>query len=541
MPPQITAVAAPISPSKVLGCGVARAEVWTRGGGQRVMDLPNINSVTWSRLRGDTSMGEVEMDGVAIGADPACCALMNTIRPWKHELHVYRDDKRSWLGPITEMPLDAGKLVIKARDISAWLDRRFIHAKHQYGGQQAGQGSVDSATVFQDIVLDGFAPDTSPLGVGGSGTPFVLQGQAYDLVQRTYTPAQFKPCAPELRDLAKGNLDWTIVKRSGFVGQISTWVPVVPNPVINPTFEVNTAGWTGLTRDTGVFHSGVASGRTGAPPAVTGSIVGLTVGQKYLMRTWVRGTSSALDAGQKFIDDGLVTVGNDQSSIFSWYVYGQPLNANNDNPGRNFWAHIGVYFTATATTMPIAINASGNPIDSNGIYFDDFDVYQQVPSFTLRDYSLAVPPKITLSGLDQQNRSIAANQQTGGDYAFYAEAPKPAWALGGFGPGLTPDQTEFGLLEQLHVQPLADAATAASAAANRVAALGSTPLLIDQLILAPSAGVTIDQLVPGVMFTLRLDEPCFAVQSNLILQSVTVKTTAAAGEQITLTFQPTGY
>jgi hypothetical protein len=50
-----------------------------------------------------------------------------------------------------------------------------------------------------------------------------------------------------------------------------------------------------------------------------------------------------------------------------------------------------------------------------------------------------------------------------------------------------------------------------------------------------------EQLIPGVMFSLRLDEPCFAVASQLILQTVSVKTTPAQGETVSLSFEPTGF
>lgn len=543
--PQIVEPAAPAAdPVNVLGCGIARAEVWTRGAGARVIDLPNITAAEWGRVRSDTSLGMVQLDGVAIAADPTCCAILSTVRPWKHELHIYRDDELGWCGPITEIELDGPTLLIKGRDLSAWLDRRFLHGLFlQWGGTQANQGSENSNRILTEIVNDALSPDSSMIKppfvnllfntVGVNG---MVDG---DLAGRVYSPAQFKPCGPEIRDLAKGPLDWTIVKREGIANH-STWRQVFPNPVVNPTFEVNTTGWTGMTRDTAIFHTGIASGRTAATPNVTGSIVGLDVGRKYQLRCWIRGTASALDAGQVPNYDGVVKVGNDESSVFSWYVYGQGTSPSKGNRGRVTWIQIGVFFTATATTMPITITATGNPQDSHGIYFDDFEVWYQEPQFALRDSSLSEPVKVVLSGLDQVNRAIVANQQSGGDYAFYKEAPKPAWTLGSINP-LTTEQKEFGLLEGISTAPLSDSASAQSAASARAAGLGSTPIILDRIVLDPSAGVTMPQLIPGVLFTLRLDEPCFAVQAELVLQSVSVKTTADGGEQVVLGFDPTGF
>lgn len=542
--PQITpAPPAAADPDVRLGCGEARAEIWTRGGFKRVMDLPNITSTEWGRARSDTSAGLAILDGVAIAADPECCELLSTVRPWKHELHIYRDDELGHCGPIMEIELDGPRLAIKSRDLSAWLDRRFIRDTLQWGGTQANQGSENSDVVLIAAVNSALSVDSSMLQ-----PPFLdllmtkvgLNGaKAADLVQRTYTPAQFKHCGPEIRDLAKGPLDWTIIKRDGYVNN-SKWQQVFPNPVLNPDFEVNAANWTGFTRDTGVFFAGVASGRTAATPNVTGSMVGLEVGRSYQLRVMLRGTSSALDAAQIPNYDGVVKVGNEESSVFSWYVYGQPTGTNKNNRGRDNWIELGVFFVATAQTMPITITATGAPQDSHGIYFDRFQVWQQVSEFSLRDSSLAVPTKVLLSGLDQKNRAIVANQQSGGDYAFYKEAPKPAWPLGGFLP-LTADQLEFGLLEDISTQALSDSTSAQNSASLQAATLGGTPILLDRIVLSPDAGVTMDQLIPGALFTLRLDEPCFAVQAELVLNSVSVKTDATSGETVTLGFDPTGF
>lgn len=544
-PPIVEPALPAAAPVAVLGCGIARAEVFTRGGLVRVIDLPNITETEWSRIRSDTSLGSVTLDGVAIAADPACCAILSTVRPWKHELHIYRDDELQWCGPISEVDLDGPKLTIRARDLSAWFDRRFVHFTHQYGGTQANQGSESSETVMLAITTDAISVEPSPLA--GDVQLFTSVGAngmvAGDLVQRTYTPAQFKATGPEIRDLAKGPLDWTVIKRLGIVNY-SAWRQVLPNPVVNPNFEVNATGWTGMTRDTSVQHSGVASGITAATPNVTGSIVGLNVGENYQLRCWLRGTSSALSATQVPNYDGVVKVGNDESSVFSWYVYGQPTTPAHDDRGRANWIQVGVFFQATATTMPITITATGNPQDTHGIYFDDFEVWQQQSMFTLRDSSLSAPTKVLLSGLDQVNRSIVANQQSGGDYAFYKEAPKPAWTLGSTLPpfgDFTADQEEFGLLEGLSTQPLSDSTGAQNSAAAKAASLGGTPIILDRIELAPNAGVTMSQLIPGILFTLRLDEPCFAVQAQLMLQSVSVKTSASGGEQVTLGFDPTGF
>ena len=58
----IPPITPPITPGGVLGCGIARAEIWTKGGTQRVLDLPNITATEWTRVRSDTSDGSVTLD-----------------------------------------------------------------------------------------------------------------------------------------------------------------------------------------------------------------------------------------------------------------------------------------------------------------------------------------------------------------------------------------------------------------------------------------------------------------------------------------------
>lgn len=565
--PRIVPITAPAAqPVNILGCGIASADIFTRGAIKRVLDLPNITSVEWGRANGDTSDATVQLDGQAIASNIECCAIMQTIRPWQHELHIYRDGLGAWSGPIVEMTLEGQILLIKARDLSAWYDRRFIHSSHSYGGQNANQGSVDAETIFLDITTDAILSDASPLNgsvqlftITDSSTAlatFPMGGGIGGLVARTYSPGQFKPCGPEMRDLAKNHLTWTVINRVGYVNAASKWIQVLPNPVVNPRFDVNISGWSSgigasVVRDTTVFHTSPASMALGAGGTldVDGSIVGLTVGQRYLMTCWMRGTSSAFSASAAAASagDGVIKVGNDESDGISWALYGQNLSlvGLGNNPGRDIFVPVGVFFTATATTMPIKIAQSGL-VDTAAVYFDDFAVWQQIPSFTLRDNHLAVPPKITLSGLDQSTRTIVTTKQGGtdGDVGAYSEQPKPAWASGGVGPpgGVkSAAQIQYGLLEVATTLNLNGGSSTGSAASQRAATLEGTPILIDSLTLSPAAGVTMAQLIPGCLFVLRLDEPCFAIQAQLILQTVSVKTTPAGGEQVTVTFQPTGF
>lgn len=95
-----------------LGCGKHTAYVYTRGGGTMVMELPNLITVTWERVRDDISSALAR-----VGVTPGCCEQLSQVRSVVHELHIYRDNELVWLGPITRIEYSRGQIEFWATDI----------------------------------------------------------------------------------------------------------------------------------------------------------------------------------------------------------------------------------------------------------------------------------------------------------------------------------------------------------------------------------------------------------------------------------------
>src|SRR5690606_19038527 len=57
-----------------------------------------------------------------------CCNQLSEINPWQHEIHIFRNGELVWCGPIVDMSFDnaQGLATIEAKDLFAWMDRRFI-------------------------------------------------------------------------------------------------------------------------------------------------------------------------------------------------------------------------------------------------------------------------------------------------------------------------------------------------------------------------------------------------------------------------------
>jgi hypothetical protein len=196
-----------------LGCGTYEALVLERGGGAVVAALPWTN-LEWSRVLDDTS--EAKM--LANGYPDDCCAQLAGIRPWRHELALYRDGALVWVGPITLPKAPPDQFAIDARDLTAWWDHRLIHEDHEYAVP------TDLATIFQDISDDAMAPDPSP-GLSVSTSPCGVDGTMSLLA------VQHLIAGPKLRDLANIGVDYTAVARTVLVGGT-----VVPTASIG-TFE----------------------------------------------------------------------------------------------------------------------------------------------------------------------------------------------------------------------------------------------------------------------------------------------------------------
>lgn len=196
----------------LLGCGQYEVHITGRGGAPLLAVFP-WNAVTWSRVLDDTSQAMVT------GAGGDCCGLLADVRPWRHEIAIYRDGDLVWVGPVfnpssspSAGPPPSVGVAVSARDLSAWWDHRLIHTDQVYAG-------VDLATIFAAVANDAMAPDNSP-GFTVASSPCGVTGS------RAVLASQFVLAAQELRSISGIGVDWTVVARNALVG--GTVVPAAP-------------------------------------------------------------------------------------------------------------------------------------------------------------------------------------------------------------------------------------------------------------------------------------------------------------------------
>lgn len=91
-----------------------RVFVYDRGGVNRIDEITKLARVKWGRVRDDISQAEVDISAASCDAQSG---LLGGLEPGRHELVVYRDDKRVWEGPLTRMTYARTGIQMYAKDV----------------------------------------------------------------------------------------------------------------------------------------------------------------------------------------------------------------------------------------------------------------------------------------------------------------------------------------------------------------------------------------------------------------------------------------
>lgn len=196
-----------------LGCGTWTAAIMCRGGGE--IELLPFSSLRLGRRLDDMSdasltLLQTKLHSFAPAEQARCCGLLNTIEPWEHELGLWRDGEPTnsdpaWCGPITKLTWGIDHLVITARDLFQWFERRLLERDHTFTG-------VDLATIFKTYAVDAMHRDPSPHPDLSMITPTGITGD------RAVLARAGRRAADEMRELARSGLDFTMIGRTMVAG-----------------------------------------------------------------------------------------------------------------------------------------------------------------------------------------------------------------------------------------------------------------------------------------------------------------------------------
>lgn len=193
-PPDIADSTVPAQPR--LGIGYYQVGIFSRGGEHLMTMLPRVTGIEYGRVLDDTSSSTVS----CISEEWA-----DLIHPWQHEVHIFRNRKLAWSGPVRDKDYDpeTGEIKIEGRDLFAWMDFRSVH-------EEIDLTETDVADVFAALVAGALKPDPSP-------NITVDKQTAGSTIDFYYDPETPKIVAVDLRSLAEGGVDFTVVNRKLYI------------------------------------------------------------------------------------------------------------------------------------------------------------------------------------------------------------------------------------------------------------------------------------------------------------------------------------
>lgn len=110
----------------MLTCEKHTAEIWDRGGKQKIGSLDPLVRVRWERIRDDISLGRVEAHAVSA----ECSKVLGLTEAGRHELVIFRGKKRVWEGPITRVTYTKTSVEIEARDVVHYANRTIMRNEY---------------------------------------------------------------------------------------------------------------------------------------------------------------------------------------------------------------------------------------------------------------------------------------------------------------------------------------------------------------------------------------------------------------------------
>lgn len=207
-----------------LGCEQWHAFVASRGGATIYAELPWA-TLQAPRLRVLNDSGEarivVGLEAAALEDDTDCQLILERLKPWKHEIHLWRGDNGSqadWVGVPGNPKFGRDTVEIPCLDLSIWFERRTLPTARSYT-------ATDLATIFAQYASDALSRDTSP-NITVTTSPTSITGD------RDVTATNRTFAMDEMRELSRSGVDWTMLRRELLGGGV-----IVPAPQTHVIIE----------------------------------------------------------------------------------------------------------------------------------------------------------------------------------------------------------------------------------------------------------------------------------------------------------------
>jgi len=128
-----------------------------RGAVTRVLNIAEVQKVSWGRLRDDISSAQVDIRGESCARQADDLA---TVEPGRHEMVIWRGDERVWEGPIVRAAYTRTGISFFANDIMQYLARTTMHQKYDNSGSRVTTAVARCANIIRTELLrkEGLTP-----------------------------------------------------------------------------------------------------------------------------------------------------------------------------------------------------------------------------------------------------------------------------------------------------------------------------------------------------------------------------------------------
>lgn len=119
-----------------LTCEKHQAFIYDRGGLRQIGKFENLTRVRWERKRDDPSQATV----FTKTPSPRCAKMMGMVEAGRHELVIFRGNKRVWEGPITHVAYTFYTVEVSATDVMQYVKRTIM--RNEYDDRYPNNGPV---------------------------------------------------------------------------------------------------------------------------------------------------------------------------------------------------------------------------------------------------------------------------------------------------------------------------------------------------------------------------------------------------------------
>lgn len=172
-----------------------------------VGELP-MSSVKFDRKLDSISEAEIEIPLAGPGCEP--CGLVSSLRPWHHELYLFRDNEFVWSGPITKIQIRRDSATVYAGDLFQLMDFRLVHNDMCFA-QACGGAATELVDIGAALIDDAFVLD-------GHNYEIVKFNQTGLLGERLYLPGEHS--LDVLGEALRLGLDATVLGRRIILGAV---------------------------------------------------------------------------------------------------------------------------------------------------------------------------------------------------------------------------------------------------------------------------------------------------------------------------------